>query len=646
MKQAIYLILFSLFITTSTSAKDNVLIKIGGRNFTFEEYQRIYNKNNSQLNDESEKKDPKAYLQLFIDYKLKVIEAEERGMDTLTSFINELAGYRDELTKPYLSDVTVYDSIVKQAYFRTVNEIRASHILLKLSPEATPEDSIKVYQKIIDIRNQFLNKEKTFDELAMEYSEDPSAKQNKGDLGYFKAFNMITAFENTAYQTKTGEISLPVRTQYGYHLIYVSDLLKSEGEIKVAHIMKMFPKQNDNSSSAAIKSKNLIDSIYQELLNGADFATMAKNYSDDKSTSRNGGEMNWISKSFRVKEFADAAFSLSKDNEIAAPIRTQYGWHIIKRIEARPPRSFEEMKIELTKKVKNDPIRSKYSKLAFINKLKKEYGFVAFPENVKTFKNFLNEYDGDTLKGSLPDTLKNTALYKVADSIFTVESFILLKENRHSKAIKVLNKNIDTYSTDVLSAYEDSRLTSKYPEFAQIMEEYHDGMLLFSIMQEEVWDKAIQDTLGLQDYYSKNNKNYFWDKHFSGLLIHCNNQAACDTCRMMIANGITDPLILKERINKNQKQNISVKNGKWEKGDNEKIDFLKFGGEKPEKFNPDFDIVHGQLIDAGVPKSLEDARGLYISDYQSELEKNWMKQLRNKYKIKVNKKQLKKVKSL
>lgn len=648
MKQIASIFLF-LSLSVSLVAKNDVIVKIGDKAFTKSEYEVIYQKNNTQLSDQSEIKSPSEYLDLFIDYKLKVIAAENQGLDTAKSFIDELAGYRKELAKPYLTDVTVTDSMIKEAYYRTVNDVQASHILLTLAEDATPEDTLKLYTKIIDIRNQFLKGEKSFEELAKEFSEDPSAKQNGGELGYFNAFNMVTPFENAAFTTPVGEVSMPVRTRFGYHLIYVTDHRKTLGEVKVAHIMKMFSNWRDVSSEEDARYKSIADSLYQLLLNGADYAQLAADNSDDKGTKDKGGDMNWISGTFRVPEFTNAAFALKEIGDFTPPVRSPYGYHIIKLLDRRSPKSFDEMKGELAQKVKNDPERSKHSKESYINKMKKEYGFVTFSENIEKLKEFI-KLQGDTLPDIIPANMLELPLYKMDDSIYTSKSFFdtLNKTigNKNNRGSKMAMDELAAYNEKVVDQYVSSTLDLYHPEFAQIMQEYRDGMLLFAIMQEEVWDKAVKDTLGLEQFYEEHKSKYVWDEHFDGLLIHCYNSAALDSCKKMIAEGITDPEILKDKINTNNKQQIKIVKGKWEKGDNYNVDYFVFDGPKSTNVDDKLDLTVGSLVEAGEPKLLDEARGLYISDYQDQLEKNWIAKLRSTYKIEVNKKLLKKIKAL
>jgi peptidyl-prolyl cis-trans isomerase SurA len=569
-------------------------------------------------------------------------------MDTIQEFIDELNGYRKELAQPYLTDVTITENMVKDAYYRTTHPIHASHILFNIPADADPADTLKAYNKAIEIRNMFLNGEKAFPELAAEYSDDRSATQNKGDLGYFAAFNMVTPFENAAYNTPAGEVSMPVRSQFGYHLIYVHDISESKGKVKVAHIMKIFPDINNIDPEMDKRFEQESDSIYNELLNGADFAEMVKNHSDDQSTVPTNGEMQYIDQTFRVYEFRDAAFELNKIGDIHKPIRTVYGWHILKLINKQEPQTFKELEDELTQKVKNDPNRSKHSKQIFLNKLKKEYGLTVHEENIAQLKNAIDNAS-DTIK-QFDNQLTNVALYTVNGKNFTVGefySYLKTKPNTKKGISPAIAKNeLEKFDETVIIQYEDSRLKDKYPEFASIMQEYHDGMLLFAIMQEEVWDKAVKDSTGLENYYNNNRKQYFWDKHFDGLLIKCNTTDAAEYCKELLSENITDAETLYEKFNEKPDFTINIASSKWEKGDNPTIDYLYFDGDKPKNLNTDTNVAHGTIVEAGKAKTLNDARGIYISDYQNYLEQEWLKSLKNKYKIKVNKRLLKKVETL
>ncbi|MFA9389079.1 MAG: peptidylprolyl isomerase [Prolixibacteraceae bacterium] len=651
MKKIISLSFLLLFMVVSVVAQKNIIVSIDDHKYSKDEYEKIYVKNNTQLNDESEIKTPQEYLDLFINYKLKVIAAEKEGLDTLKSFIDELAGYREELAKPYLTDINITDSVLHETYYRTTHMLKCSHILINLPPNASAEDTLKIYNQLLDIRQQFLNHEKSFEELAEAYSQDPSAKFNKGQLGYFKAFNMVTEFENAAYSTKIGEVSLPFHTEYGFHIVYVSDKQELSGEVKVSHIMKMFKNRNNISEEEKLTYKQQMDSIYQLLQGGADFATIAREFSDDKNSSKNGGDMGYLSKTFNVTEFVDVVYQLQNDGDYSQPFETPFGWHIALRTGFKPVPTFEQEKADLIEKVKKDPLRSKHSKELYYKNKKEELNFIAYKNNIEKFKAYINEQFEDTITNEIfPEDILTLPLYQIADEKYTVKIFYdlqkKLKTNKSKFRKPLFFFHLDNYDETVINDYMDKHLESLYPEFAQIMQEYHDGMLLFSIMEKEVWNKAVIDSTGLENYYESNKNKYIWEDHFDGLLIRCNNQEAADSCNKYLEKGITDVDVLEAKLNTDNKRNVKITKGKWEEGTNKRVDYLIFGGEMPERFKPEFELFKGEVVKAGSPKTLDEARGLYISDYQQVLEDNWIQFLRDNSKIKVNKKLLKQIKGL
>ncbi|MDA3930955.1 MAG: peptidylprolyl isomerase [Prolixibacteraceae bacterium] len=652
MIKSVSLLSLLLLFVCSSFAQKNIIVTIGDKKITKDEYEQVYRKNNTQLSNESDIKTPVEYLDLFIDYKLKVIEAEHLCYDTITAFKDELAGYRKELAKPYLTDITVTDSMVRQAYYRRINEVRASHIIKRLAKDASPADTVKAYNKLIEVRNQFINGEKSFEDLAIEYSDDPSVKRNNGDLGFFKVFNMLTEFENVAYTTPIGEVSMPFRTEHGYHILYVTDTYKNEGEMKVAHIMKTFKNRNSVSPLEEITFKKELDSLYTLLENGADFGELARNNSDDKATAKRNGEIRWITKTFALTEFAEKAFNLKENGDYSIPVRSDFGWHIVQRLDYRPNKSFEEMKDDFTRRVKRDPVRSKHSKNAFVTKMKKEYGYIAYEENIESFKNYFKSLENDTLSLNIPKNILDLNLYKIGDSIFNGHSYLALQiEKKNNPDVSFLKKLFignffDMYKDEVVTLYENTKLEEKYPEFKQVTIEYHDGMLLFSIMEDKIWNKAIQDTIGLKNYYEANKDQYFWDKYFEGAIVRCYKEEAYDAAKKLIESGVENFKELEKLVEEQTELKIRTKEGKWEIGNNDRIDYYVFGAEKPEGYNPDFEFVQGTVYESGIPKTFEEAKGHYISDYQKVLETEWIKSLREKYEIKVNKKLLKKVKGI
>lgn len=617
-------ILFSIYIGSLSAQKNEVLLTIGDAEISKAEFERIYRKNNQNLSEEADIKSPKEYLELFINFKLKVMEAMNQKMDTASTFKNELAGYRKELAAPYLTDMKYDEALLHEMYRRMKMEVNASHILLLIEENADREREKTVFEKINKVREEILAG-MDFNAAAFQYSEDPSAKTNKGNLGYFTAFQMVTPFENAVFNTREGEVSEPVRTSFGYHLIKVHGVRENRGEIKVAHIMKMFPKGEANFDKSKLKAE--IDSVYEKLLNGADFAEMAHKYSEDKRSAAKGGEMPWFSASRMVPEFSQAAFALKNNGDLSPPVETDFGYHIIKKVEHRPVPSFEEARANIVERIKKDPQRSSSTRKALVEKLKKKYGFEENRENLEKIASL-------TTDANLPG---NPVLFSIDNRHFSLEDF---KKYIDEKKINrgTLSSLYEDWTVAEIIDLEDSKLEKKYPEFRYLMQEYHDGLLLFNIMEEKIWNFAPEDSLGLKEFYKKNKRQYSWEERFKGLVVVCKNEKTRAEAEKYFAAEMPASEV-EDLLNKDEKM-IEITEGAWEKGANPIVDFYVWNSQAPDGFDSELTFIRGEKVQPQ-PKTLEEARGMYISDYQNHLEKQWIKDLRKKYKIRVNKKMLK-----
>ncbi|WP_159517462.1 peptidylprolyl isomerase [Sunxiuqinia indica] len=645
------LLFFVVFFAISGFAQNNsdLIIKIGDHVILKDEFVHLYEKNNDHLIDESEKKTPKEYLDLFVNFKLKVYEAERLGYDTLPGFISELKSYRAELAKPYLTDVQHTKEMVKTAYQHMKTELNASHILIRLPEKPMPNDTLKAWNKTNEIIQKYENGE-SFESLAEKYSDDPSVRQNKGNLGYFSAFQMVYPFENAAYNLEVGEVSKPVRTKFGYHLIKLNKRRAAKGQIKVAHIMKRLA---ENSSEETIKhQKQEIDSIAAELKKGADFGELAKANSDDRRSASNEGQLSWFGSSGMMPEFADPAFALEHDGDISPVIRTPYGWHIIKRIEYRPVPEFEEIEAFLTDKIRKDPSISRHSDEIFINKLKQEYGFKEDNQIFGQLKKEIEPAFGNDHFKLLKLEKPGEVIFSFSDQQITsgdfwdyylnnpdteeLTDFQLSIENKYQKFVE-----------DRLLQYEDAHLEDNYPEFRYLIKEYHDGILLFNISEDKIWNAAAQDSVGLQAFYEKNKKKYFWGDRFQGWVIKCDNLEVRDFIDAVFeqdpdiqATGLRDQVT--DHFGEGKAEIIY---GYFEKGDDELVDNQVWNAPEPEDYNESLHFIRGNGIPPQ-PKTLEEAKGLYISDYQQFLEDNWLKELRKRYKIRVKRRVLKSIESI
>ncbi|MDD4085694.1 MAG: peptidylprolyl isomerase [Bacteroidales bacterium] len=655
------LLIGSAFLLQAQNKLDKkVLMTIAEEPVTVKEFMDVYGKNNVN-NQVIDQKSLEEYLELYINFKLKVKEAESLKMDTAKAFLEELEGYRKQLAKPYFTNEKVSEALLKEAYDRKLQDVRASHILLRLDKNALPEDTLRVYQKAMELRKRILAGE-DFADVAAEASEDPSARDreeipgkqsfrpgNKGDLGYFSVFDMVYPFENGAYNTPVDEISMPVRSDFGYHLIKVTERSPATGTIEVAHIYLSLP-INAPDSLDQEKSER-IQRIYEEIKGGMKFEEAVKAYSEDRGSAQRDGKLSKFTVNRIVPEFVETVKTLEVD-EISKPVRTVYGYHIIKLIGTEAPGSFEEEKAKLSERLAKDS-RAQKSEQAVIAQIKKENGFKANEANLQSF---ISQLDSTFVSGKweASEGLSNdNSLFKLGKKNYTNKDFIAFVKSKQSKQE---NLNAAQYARQLFAQftdqscldYEDSQLERKYPEFAALMEEYRDGILLFDLMDKEVWSKAVKDTTGLEAFYEAHKNNYMWGERADATVYTINKEDDVAHVKAILETGLSDEALLK-RLDQDSIRSVRIKTGKFEKGDNNFVDMTewKTGLSDELKTNVDkgsvFVRIHKVL--APEPKALDEARGIITSDYQTELEKQWVNRLREKYPVTVNQKIFDKVKS-
>ena len=635
------------FFSSSFAQENDVLMTIAGEQITKNDFLNVYNKNNrgaSSIPEEKQKSEQELlndYLELYINFKLKVAEAKELGLDTSKSFISELAGYRKQLAQPYLTDKEVNDALLQEAYERKLKDIRASHILVKVNQNALPSDTLAAFNKISKLRKRILKGE-SFEEVAKLVSEDPSAKENGGDLGYFTVFQMIYPFESMVYSTKEGDISLPVRTRYGYHIIKVNDVRNALGEVKVAHIMVLLKKGATVEDRKKAKSK--IGQIYAKLEQGGDFAAIAGEYSEDRNSAPKAGELPWFSVGKMVGEFDKTVSDLVNIGDYSKPIQTQYGWHIIKMLDRRPIPEFEKVKAELKSRIAKDS-RSKKPSSAFLEKLKKEYGFKEYIKEKNDFYKLVGDsYFSGNWKRTEAKSLDKT-LFEFAGISYnqTVFANFIEKNSKKRKKIPietVVNSLYNSFIEEICISYEDRRLSEKYPEFKALIQEYHDGILLFELTDQKVWSKAIKDTAGLRGFYEINKNNYMWPNRLEVAFFSCTDEDAAKSLRKLVKKGIKKGTSIDEIVNKANQETprAKVKQGKFLKDDDE-ISGIEWGVGFTENVNEDKSVNFAYVLSALPPtiKTLPEAKGMITADYQTYLEKEWIEVLRKKYQYSVNK---------
>ena len=652
MKKYLSIAILSIFLSlTLIGQNDKTLLVIENQKVPVSEFLDIYTKNNKNVDYSKASIDE--YLDLFINYKLKLMEIQRLRLDTQKNFINEFQKYRDQLAQSYLIDKNTVDKLLNEAYNRMQNDVRVSHILVKLSPYANPKDTLKAYNKALEIRKKLLNGA-DFAKLAIEMSDDNSARDqntadgrlipgNGGDLGYFNVFNMLYDFETAAYNLNVGDISLPVRTPVGYHIIKLTEKHPAIYRFKIAHILLMYPPNATTQDKESIKAK--ADSIYKEILNGADFAELANLHSDDKGSANKGGELPWLTPFRLVPSFVQPIYN-HKPGDYIPPVETFYGWHIIKLIDKQSPPDFASVKQELLTKLYKDS-RYLLAQKKIADSLKQIY---KIQYDKKLLVNIAKSINKDSLvkrsfKESQIPNLDNI-LVKIDDhSIYIKDFATYIKKNQslftNTDDIQIfVNKMFDNFLNDKILEIEKENLEKKNPKFAAQINDYKEGILIFNLMDQNVWSKAMQDTAGLKAYYETIKNKYLTDEKAKIGIFKTNDakiaQKVQKTLQKNIQKSQLNPNLILSKINK--KNNVVS----YDSMVIETKKLANIGLEKnvnailSKENNNSYEIYWLQSIIAPQPKSLDEVRGLVISEYQTYLEKQWINELRSRYHWQVN----------
>jgi peptidyl-prolyl cis-trans isomerase SurA len=631
-------VLFSVFALAQSPKK--VLFTVDETPYYTDEFARVYNKNLDLVKDESQK-DLDHYLELFVGYKLKINKANKLGLQHNSKYQNELKSYRTQLSKNYLTDSNVTKELLEEGYARSLKEIKASHLLLTLDENASPEDTLTVYKQILELKKRADNGE-DFGSLAQQYSQDPSAKENKGDLGYFSAFRMVYPFESAAYSTPVGEVSKPVRTRFGYHLIKVYAVRDNRGDVTVAHIMLMNPA--DGNVDEAEKNKTTIQEIYSKIQQGEEFEALAKQFSQDKSSSAKGGLLNRFgSGQLSSEEFETVAFSLQKPNAISEPFQTQFGWHIMKLIEKHPVKSFDEAKADMETKISRDE-RSRKITESLNDKLRAKYS-VERSEAMyaKIKKAVTNTYYESTWELPVDTQPFAGEFITFANAKISGTQFLnyLLSQQKNQNQPKPVAKLVDFHYLNFVDAqlnqYYNENLENEFPEFAAVMEEYRDGLLLFDLMEKEIWEKSKTDTLGLEAFYKSNSGKYMWKKRYDVLLISSTKADVAKKAHKLIKQGKNVDEI-KVALNTKGVINVMATTGVFEEGNEvlPKTIPLDKGLSSVVKEGNYYYVVQVHDVKEAAPKLLDECKGRVINDYQQHLELNWVTNLKQEFTVSIN----------
>ena len=627
-----------IFCFTTFFGQNNTILEIDNQTVNKIEFEQIYWKNKKEKI--ATKEDLDEYIQLFINFKLKVIAAEELGLDTTKKFIDELSGYRVQLEKPYLIDTSINEDLINEAYYRTINEVNASHIMTKLGPNPRSEDTLKAFNKIKDIRNKIISGKVGFEEAAEELSEDPYARSSKGNLGYFNAFKMLYSFECAAYNTPIGKISDIVRTKYGYHIVKPNSIRKAKGRVKTSHIMITTSLKTENNLS-----KEKINAIYKDLVGKTKtFEELAVEFSEDRKSAKNGGEIGWINSGGNFyPEFEEAVFSLNIDGEFSKPFKTPNGWHIVKRLNYEPVGDLKSMSYNLKNKIQKDA-RAQKTKSSFINKLKIEYqlnNMLNIKELITIIKNKNFNYENMEANKKIK-TIKNTLLM-FSNISFTNYDYIeyLLK----SKSIEknkidqnLIKQQFEKFINQKIIDFEKTQLEAKHPDFKALMKEYRDGILLFEISDQKIWTKAIKDTAGLKEFYALNKATWIWPNRVNGTLFTSESKKTLKKVSSLKTKKLLSNDSIMSILNKDNLFNLKYENkiiddfSKY----NLTFDQLNKGYNGPFNYEEKLVLIY---VEEKLPqrnKELKEAEGIIVSAYQNYLEDQWLTRLKKNHTITIN----------
>ena len=637
-----------LFLTCLTagiaiSGYAQTLFTYGTRPVSKADFLRVYKKNSINKKPDMSEKELKSYLDLYALFRMKVAEADKQKLDTLPSIDHELDNYRKQLAKNYLTDEQVTNKLIHDAYDRMKQNVHVEHILVSCPPG---NDTAAPYRKIDSIYHVIESKKNTFEEMAKEFSDDKGSKDNGGDIGYFTALQTVFPFENAAYTTPVGTVSKPFHTQFGYHIVKVLDKRADRGQVKVAQIMIQVSKASGEMGIAAGKKR--ADSVEAMLKSGTPFAELVKKYSDDKFSVADDGVLKPFGAGKMVPAFENAAFALKKPGDVSEPIQTDYGFHIIKLIEKMPLAPYDTLYPTLKRKVESDS-RSQVAKEIFFNKIKEKNGFKEYPAN-------LHEVTQKLM--SIPDTGKNAKMIVMDDfsgmnkPVFTLAGKNYLQSDfakfmeglTHGRIngpkTAVIHDGYNLYVNNVVNDFEEHKLVEENPEFKNLMEEYRDGIMLFELMDRNVWSKAAHDSEGLKAFYESHKSKYMWEAGFEGSVYKFKNQASMDTAMLLIGQKVVDDSLVKILNTQANPDRVSIQRGRYE--------FSRFKDatqaeltQNHKKVIPTGNgaytvVIAREVYNTPGQKSLDEARGYVVAEYQDYLEKQWNEKMRSEYPMKVD----------
>ncbi|MBS1772015.1 MAG: peptidylprolyl isomerase [Bacteroidetes bacterium] len=647
MQKLVLTLLAFTAITTSTYAQ--TLFQFGNNPVSKEEFLRVYQKNSMNKKPDMSEGALRDYLDLYSLFRMKVKEAEAQHIDTIPQIQYELNSYRKQLAKNYLTDDNVNERLIKEAYERMKEEVRVAHILVYSSAMGASADTVKQYQKIDSIYNAIVKGKADFAAMAERFSEDQESKKRGGDIGYFTAMQTIYAFENAAYNTPVGKVSKPFRTQFGYHIVKVLDRRPAKGQIQVQNILIQAQKSKGEAGMELAKKR--MDSVLADLKKGMTFDAAVKKYSDDKYTIADNGLMKPFGPGEYSAEFDAAAFALKNPGDVSEPIQTDYGLHLLKLVQKIPVKPYDTLRPMLKRKVENDS-RAQTAKEAFLSKIKQQGGFKEYPANFEALVNTMLKKIPDT--GKLANVFNSKDYANMTQPVFdfhnkayTQYDLVSYTENlTRGKLLgarsAVMRDVYNLYVTNILNDYEEHKLEDENTDFKLLMREYKDGIMLFELMDRNVWTKASKDTAGLKKFFETKNGKYMWEPGFKGAIYTFKDEATAKEAQKVLSKkGVKDEDVVKALNTENKPDAVNIMRGHYEFSKIKDVaPTMIQKGKMTEPMKNESGtykiIVADEVYNTPTPKTLDEAKGYVVAEYQDYLEKNWNAEMRKKYPVKVN----------
>lgn len=617
-------------MAAAAQPSDPVVMNIGGIDVPLSEFMYLYNKNNSQ---QSAATPVDEYIDMFVNYKLKVRAALDARIDTTAAYRSDMARFTEELARPYMRDKAVDDSLMYLVYDRMLTDVSVSHIMLPLGD--TPEQKAAQLALADSIRQVAVNGGR-FGELASKFSVDRGSKDNGGKLGVIPVGRLPYSFEEAAYSTPVGGISPVVTTRFGLHIIKVDSSNPDRGEVKVRHILKASANPGAEARKAAFAKA---DSIYNVLKAGADFATVANAETDDPSGRSNGGDLPWFGAGMMVAPFERAAFSLA-DGEISHPVETDFGFHIIYREASRPVAPFDELKSNLEQIVMNGP-ESDMAAQRSIDKFWNRCGASVDAKGLREVRKILDKCGGYNDRARAMMEKSKTPAFRLGKTTVGMADVVAAMGSvdipSASDALAAYNKTVKSLGDEAVRTEMLATLPDREPDYRNLLNEYSDGLLLYEISNKNVWNRPNEDREGLEAYFLAHRDEFRWDApRYKGYVVSAVSDSLADAAVSYLRDAQLAEKDLIPELRKQFGTDVKIDKMIVGKGDNAVVDYVGFGQPKPEKSGrwQSFRAYNSKIIDQ--PEEAMDVRGTVSLAYQQQLEQQWIENLRKNYTVTVD----------